>query len=170
MLKERPKSILLLDFDECDAAEELAPQLGSRFGLLTTTQRIATPASVRVSEGQQRADDLLHEISDLRSRLKHTYALGFTNADIFVRGLNFAFGVGSAEHRSALVSTFRLAMPYPQLFRQRVLKEAIHELGHVFGLDHCSNARCVMHFSNSIEDTDFKGTEFCTKCTKGIRI
>jgi archaemetzincin len=34
--------------------------------------------------------------------------------------------------------------------------EAVHELGHAFGLTHCEKSRCVMHFSNSLQDTDFK--------------
>jgi len=36
---------------------------------------------------------------------------------------------------------------------QRVIKEAVHELGHAFGLTHCENSKCVMHFSNSLQDT-----------------
>jgi archaemetzincin len=44
------------------------------------------------------------------------------------------------------------------------VKEAVHELGHMFGLDHCSDLRCVMHFSNSLADTDRKGRDFCPSC------
>jgi len=46
----------------------------------------------------------------------------------------------------------------------RAVKEAVHELGHTFGLDHCSDPRCVMHFSNMLADTDRKGREFCPSC------
>ncbi len=34
------------------------------------------------------------------------------------------------------------------IFIGRVLKEATHEVGHAFGLDHCPRRSCVMHFSN----------------------
>ena len=50
------------------------------------------------------------------------------------------------------------------LFQHRVLKEAIHELGHTLGLSHCGNRRCVMHFSNSLSDTDIKGQDLCLNC------
>jgi archaemetzincin len=50
------------------------------------------------------------------------------------------------------------------LFELRVLKEALHELGHTFGLLHCEN-NCVMIFSNSIEDTDNKPPQFCPRCS-----
>jgi archaemetzincin len=46
----------------------------------------------------------------------------------------------------------------------RTIKEAVHELGHTFGLEHCENARCVMHFSNSLADTDWKQAKFCSQC------
>jgi archaemetzincin len=37
-------------------------------------------------------------------------------------------------------------------FGQRLVKEAVHELGHAFGLNHCENIECVMHFSNSLQN------------------
>ncbi len=170
MLRERVKSLLLIDFDDSTDAEDMQKPLGVRFGLLTNVQRIRTPPNVRVRERQQNAEDLLHEVADVRKQLDHTYAIGFTEEDIYVEGLNFAFGIGSPTHNAALVSTYRLTTLDPNLYEQRVLKESVHELGHVFGMDHCPNSRCVMHFSNTLEDTDFKNTEFCRTCAKGLRV
>ena len=39
------------------------------------------------------------------------------------------------------------------LFQQRIPKEVVHELGHLFKLSHCDKRYCVMHFSNSLKDT-----------------
>ena len=47
-----------------------------------------------------------------------------------------------------------------QLFFQRVIKETVHELG----LGHCPLHKCVMHFSNSVSDTDAKESNFCQNC------
>ncbi|TLX91314.1 MAG: hypothetical protein E6K97_02920 [Thaumarchaeota archaeon] len=38
-----------------------------------------------------------------------------------------------------------------------MVKECVHELGHIFGFVHCPNIECVMYFSNSLSDTDIKG-------------
>ncbi len=53
-------------------------------------------------------------------------------------------------------------------FRLHVLKEAAHELGHTLGLGHCPDRRCVMHFSNTLDDTDFKGADFCLRCARQV--
>ncbi len=50
------------------------------------------------------------------------------------------------------------------LFRERALKEAVHELGHTYSLGYCPDPTCVMHFSNSLYDTDLKGWSFCSNC------
>lgn len=95
--------------------------------------------------------------------------LGITAEDAYVEGLNFIFGLASGNR--ALISLNRLRPGFYGLqkdedqFLLRALKEAMHELGHVFGLGHCPDKRCVMHFSNSIRDTDYKDWRYCQLCT-----
>ncbi len=98
--------------------------------------------------------------------------LGLTDVDLFTPGLNFIFGQAAMGGRYCLVSTARLnprfyGEPEDQaLFRERVVKEAVHELGHTFGLEHCGEEGCVMCFSNSIADTDRKGKDLCPNCRR----
>lgn len=98
--------------------------------------------------------------------------LGVVDVDIFAPGLNFVFGEADIAGKRGLISLKRLRQEFyglPQdenLFRQRALKEAVHELGHTYGLGHCPDAACVMHFSNSLHDTDVKGWNFCPSCRK----
>jgi len=96
--------------------------------------------------------------------------LGVVDVDIFAPGLNFVFGQAEIAGRKAIISLWRLRQEFyglPQnekLFQERALKEAVHELGHTYGLKHCPNPACVMHFSNSLHDTDLKGWSFCPDC------
>lgn len=96
--------------------------------------------------------------------------LGIVDVDIFVPELNFVFGEAECPGKAALISLLRLKpefygeRPNVEVFLERSTKEAVHELGHTFGLRHCSNPFCVMFFSNSIFDTDRKQSLFCNKC------
>ncbi|MEM1548362.1 MAG: archaemetzincin family Zn-dependent metalloprotease [Thermoproteota archaeon] len=96
--------------------------------------------------------------------------LGIADADLYARGLNFVFGEAILNGGEALISLYRLRPefygnhPNEKLFKERILKEAVHELGHTFGLTHCGNPECVMHFSNSIMDTDYKSAQPCLAC------
>jgi archaemetzincin len=96
--------------------------------------------------------------------------LGIVDHDLYVPHLNFVFG--EASRRVAVISLTRLRQEFynlPQdqsLFHKRALTEAVHELGHTYGLGHCENPLCVMFFSNSLIDTDRKGSEFCPRCKR----
>jgi archaemetzincin len=96
--------------------------------------------------------------------------LGVVNADIFVPELNFVFGEAMCPGKAALISLWRLKpefygdAPEVRLFHLRAVKEALHELGHTFGLKHCWRSSCVMRFSNGVFDTDVKQSLFCDKC------
>jgi len=96
--------------------------------------------------------------------------LGVTGVDLSVPGLNFVFGLADPRSGCAVISLARLypesyGQPRnPQLFKNRVLKEAVHEIGHILGLGHCPDPACIMFFSNSLFDTDRKGPGFCKLC------
>jgi len=102
--------------------------------------------------------------------------LGIIDADIFVRQLNFVFGEAFCPGKAALISLRRLrpefygAASNGDLFLERAVKEAIHEVGHTLGLGHCSRTSCVMHFSNSISDTDIKQSTLCDRCFSHAKI
>ena len=84
--------------------------------------------------------------------------------------LNFVFGETNLRGQVAAIYLPRLRPEFynlesdEPLFYDRIVKEAIHELGHSFGLIHCNNKRCIMHFRNSLHDTDFKNRSFCEIC------
>jgi len=100
--------------------------------------------------------------------------LGVVDLDLYVPDLNFVFGLADRPGRRALIALPRLRQRFyglpddEELFLARTAKEAVHELGHVLGVGHCNDRRCVMAFSNSLADTDYKGRSFCPKCLKSL--
>ena len=101
---------------------------------------------------------------------KDTKILFIVDVDAYSNGLNFV--LGEAFHKGGLGAIYlpRIKQefyglkPNDQLFYERMVKEGVHELGHVFGFGHCQNPRCVMYFSNSLNDTDIKQRSFCDSC------
>lgn len=90
--------------------------------------------------------------------------LGVAGVDLYVPELNFVFGEGDPNRGVGVFSLHRLRVHgdgAEELFVRRAATEAIHELGHSYGLGHCHDPHCVMWFSNSLPETDRKGTRFC---------
>jgi archaemetzincin len=98
--------------------------------------------------------------------------LGVTPLDLYVPSMNFVFGEARCPGRVAVISTVRLKPLHannPNLFGNRVAKEAAHEIGHMLGLKHCSNPLCVMYFSERLADTDRKQEDFCVECDHNLK-
>jgi archaemetzincin len=98
--------------------------------------------------------------------------LALTEVDLFIPILTHVFGEAQLGGRCCIVSLRRLnpaAFGFPWAVRpepgeSRIVKEAVHELGHTFGLRHCRDARCTMHYCRSETDVDRKSGEFCRYC------
>ncbi|HEX7180098.1 MAG TPA: hypothetical protein VF220_10265 [Nitrososphaeraceae archaeon] len=92
------------------------------------------------------------------------------DVDAYSSGLNFVLGQAFPHRRLGAVYLPRIKeefyglKPNNELFYERMVKECVHELGHIFGFNHCPDMLCVMHFSNSLSDTDFKRKSFCATC------
>ena len=135
---------------------------------------VEVPVFAYNPQREQYEGEILLKIIRSYSRQKKRITLGVTKVDLYIDALNFIFGLAQCPGTSAVISLCRL---YPSfysltqnedLLRKRTLTEAVHELGHCMGLKHCKLRRCVMAFSNSIEDTDYKQPIFCDSCRKKL--
>lgn len=101
--------------------------------------------------------------------------LGIVAVDLFIPILTFVFGeaqlngIGSVVSLHRLNNTFYGMQSDERLLTERLVKEAIHELGHNFGLVHCGNQECVMTSSTYVEDIDHKSAEMCSRCRDQLR-
>lgn len=123
---------------------------------------------------QYRAGKMLEYAKSKTSTPKEGKLLAITSKDLYSGNLNFVFGQARCPGKACIVSLHRLRPEFygqeenNELYITRATKEAAHELGHTFGLRHCTNPKCVMTFSNSIVGVDRKELKFCEDCRKKL--
>jgi archaemetzincin len=123
------------------------------------------------TRGQYHSTKILREVANYLppDGLK---ILGITDVDLCTPVLTFVFGEAQLGGKACVISLTRLRQEYYALPRKdtlllnRVVKEAIHELGHTLGLVHCSLRECVMAFAPDVLGIDQKLPQFCSSCRK----
>jgi archaemetzincin len=150
------------------ALNDLARDLGvTGFDVELAGRRALPQGAFDARRGQVHADALLGLALSVRAE----HVLAVTDVDLYAGNLNFVFGIAQPSGVACVISLFRLCLDADEeRFRGRALKEAMHELGHTFGLAHCADPRCVMWFSNTLEETDRKGVAYCPRCEETLRL
>ena len=128
-----------------------------------------------LSRNQYYSSLILKKMKSTLKLKKEEKVLAVVDVDLYVPELNFVFGEAELGGQLAVISFSRLRQSFyglkenRELFLERAIKEAVHELGHTFGLGHCPDPKCVMHFSNSLLDTDKKSASFCHHCQQKLK-
>jgi archaemetzincin len=151
---------------ETEELKDLARALTAKGMLVTIAKQRPFPREAFNSRRQQyRGDEFLKVArSEPGDRV-----LTVTNCDLYADNLNYVLGLADSFGKCAVISLSRLRIDADaEKFRRRAVKEAVHEIGHTFGLSHCADPECVMYFSNCLEDTDRKGTDWCERCKKEL--
>jgi archaemetzincin len=155
--------------------EPLAEGLTQRLRVACSIQpeRLEAEFALNPLRGQYHSTEILHRI--LRAPGSDVWkVLGVTEKDLYIPVLTFVFGEAQVSDGGAIVSTHRLRQEFyglpadQELLRERLLKEALHELGHTYGLRHCPDYLCVMSASYGVERIDLKRAEFCPACAEAL--
>ncbi|HEX6504658.1 MAG TPA: archaemetzincin [Terriglobales bacterium] len=96
--------------------------------------------------------------------------LGIATVDLYIPILTFVFGEAQMGGPCAVLSAHRLRQEFyglpedKDVLLRRLLKEAVHELGHTLDLTHCDDYSCVMAPSHAVEWIDLKESALCNAC------
>jgi archaemetzincin len=98
-----------------------------------------------------------------------------TNVDLCTPILTYVFGEAEIGRTRAIVSSFRLkdtrdGFPAPaDVYYERLVKIALHEIAHTLALYHCEAPKCLMRFSPKVQDLDELDIWFCKRCSFVLR-
>lgn len=175
-MKSRGKIIIIplgeLDFYQIN---KLAANLSMAFSSgVDILQGIDLPDEAENQERGQFYSTVILAKLELMRQNPTEKILGITEEDLYVPTQPFVYGEADPQSGCAIVSFYRLRQEFfglPEDEKQiynRMLKEAIHQVGHLHQLSSCNNPRCVMYRSGSMLDTDSKADKFCDICRRRL--
>ena len=156
------------DFD-CDLLDLISRDVQRIFGYRTAIKALLQDVGFALDPGrdQHHSTLILEKLAGL-APARVIKVLAVTRVDLFIPILTHVYGEAQLGGKACIVSTHRLneglAMSARESFHQRVVKEAVHELGHAFNLRHCQDHSCIMHYCRSIKDVDRKADHLCRYC------
>ena len=167
------KLLQLVPIGECElrTIEQLGPALSQRLGVPWDAlgEKVAIDAAYHAERRQYHSTEILTGLRKLAGA-ECWRILGVTDFDLYIPILTFVFGEAQMGGSVAVVSTHRLHQEFyglpgdEELFRDRLLKESLHEIGHTLDLRHCEDYRCAMAGSHAVEWIDLKEAAICSEC------
>lgn len=131
---------------------------------------------------QAHAGDILNRLDEKVPKDAFCVA-GITMCDIYPKEeWNFVFGLSRSPGRTGVYSLARYLSnfgettytqidlksdPIPTIM-VRACKTMCHEMGHMFGLRHCTHFKCLMNGSNHLMETDSQPSFLCPICLRKL--
>ncbi|MBZ5706377.1 MAG: archaemetzincin [Acidobacteriia bacterium] len=171
------KHLQLLPIGKLDGGllMDLAPAMADTFRVpCEILTRPLDPEFAFHGERQQyHSSEILHRMQNFLAP-NSWRVLGVAAVDLYIPILTFVFGEAQVGGPCAVVSLHRLRQEFyglpedQEILRYRLIKEAVHEIGHTLDLTHCDDYRCAMAPSHAVEWIDLKDSALCASCQSQI--
>lgn len=174
MIAPREHTIVISPISDLDADTALLDRVGREvdrvFGFQTEVVTLLEERDLHFDEVrmQYHSTPILEKLSALAPP-KAIKVLAITKVDLFIPILTHVYGEAQLGGKACMISIHRLKEGLPsrlitETYHHRIVKEAIHELGHTFKLRHCRDQTCIMHYCHSVKDVDRKSDQLCRYC------
>ncbi len=173
MARESRQKILVSPIGDIDpdVLAQARTRIKSLFGLPTEVLSVLDSLDFAFDpdRNQYHSTPILEKLS-AAAPARALKVVGLTREDLFIPILTYVYGEAQLGGRTCVLSTFRLTEGLSlsgggALYRERVSKEAVHELGHTFNLRHCQDPSCLMHYCRTVRDVDRKSGQLCRYCS-----
>ncbi len=97
--------------------------------------------------------------------------IALTNEDLYpAEDFNYVFGLARLRARVGVFSFARYQSDDRAVAVQRAFKIMTHEVGHMFGITHCTHYACNMNGSNHLEELDREPMHLCPVCLRKLHM
>jgi len=97
--------------------------------------------------------------------------IALTTEDLYPsEDFNYVFGLARLKRRVGVFSFARYESSDRALAVKRALKVMTHEVGHMFGITHCTHYACNMNGSNHLEELDREPMHLCPVCLRKLHL
>ncbi|MGA8181493.1 MAG: archaemetzincin family Zn-dependent metalloprotease [Desulfobacterales bacterium] len=166
------QTIIISPIDNIEAGihTSIGREIHRTFGFHTEMKPLLEDVNFAFDPGRgQYYSTVILEKLAIRLPAQNVKVIAITQVDLFIPILTHVYGEAQLAGRACIVSTFRLKeglspVNIPENYEKRLVKEALHELGHTFNLRHCRDKSCIMHYCRSIRDVDRKSDQLCRYC------
>ena len=165
-------NIIISPFGEFnpDLIDAVAAEIKRVFGFSTACESILQDIAFALDQNRnQYHSTLILEQLAANCPDRAIRVIALVQVDLFIPILTHVYGEAQLGGKACIVSSYRLnegrsAALVDRKYIDRVVKEAIHELGHTFKLRHCPEHTCIMHYCRNEEDVDRKSDQLCRYC------
>jgi len=156
---------------DADLLDRLGKELRESFGYPTNVRSLLDEKDLWLDpvRKQYHSTPILDTLAMI-SPPEAVKVLALTTVDLFIPILTHVYGEAQLGGKACILSTYRFTQDLAlvartETFHGRLVKEAVHEVGHTFNLRHCRDSGCVMHYCRSVREVDRKSNQFCRYCT-----
>ncbi len=147
----------------------VAKEVGAFFNFKARVEKILDDIMFAYDEARnQYHSTKILEVLEKKAPLDSIKVIAITREDLFIPILTHVYGEAQLGGRASIISIARLIegleIDVGTKGCKRIVKEAIHELGHTFDLRHCEDQMCIMHYCRKLDDVDKKSDQFCRYC------
>ncbi|MCP4634111.1 MAG: hypothetical protein GY855_14395 [candidate division Zixibacteria bacterium] len=173
------KKLYLVPLDETSRglADWMTQQLANRYKFKINSGLVAKlpDEAFNSQRSSYYSSVILNKIQFLKAS-EDELMLAITEEDLFTPNTEFVLSDSDKLAGVGIISTQRLrpefhGLPYDnEILRTRALKKAVHEIGHLLGLENCENENCVMFSSKDITEVDFQMDRYCQQCMVALSL
>lgn len=175
-MKSAPVSVVPLGTVDATSLEPIMASLTGRYPLTFRCDSSDVAGSIEVAADPVAARPITDQLA---AECSQEPLIGVTDCSVYIDDaverpqlwgyLDWTAGVSVISRRDLTAPTTDGGDPPDESsITARLHERLAHHAGHLYGLEHCSDRRCIMGAARTLDDIDMKSTRLCGSCQRQL--